>query len=635
MNKKLKLVLSIFCLCISFGFVAFAVYAATSTNYALSNTISYQIEDVYVRIQTKLYKKSTVGLVSQSDLNSQASSLEGKKHSEITGLTLVATYDEFSTYNGKIAVEPKTTGCDCDIAYSTSSTSPAFAYYIVLEIENYASEPIHAILTNNTTADINSYIYSSETINISGKSITSMVIGFALKDSTIALASTSAPFVLKINNGEFVNASGVFNLLDNSTLKVQKSYANAAEIASTTVYDNDVGGYLGFYNFEAEKINDDYSLIEISLASEYSQAIEKGAVGAMAYIVKGNYSSPMEAIGATNSDKSLLLDLLDIKSLVGGTNISFVEDLKFSIFFGVIDANDNIIEIDFTLSISLGSPVFTVLDNSTFEPVAYHGNFMTWTGTFTDENNAMLFCNFSANCEGFNCLTIDVTYPTVDGTILVREGNYATLDELAGEGSGSDYFSSVLCVSFSGSEITDSYKIYFEDLQTLNFGVFVRDDNGSVTVKLSLSNEQFNEFEYELKQDDQGDNYYEITGYTPVVRSPKKLIIPNSYTDPSTGITASVKSIGANAFEDTYSFNTLIIPETIISIGENAFDNCDGLTSVVISKSVTSIANYAFFDCSCLTTVNYTGTKEQWDNIDIAYYAGLSGFTINYNYVNN
>ena len=42
MNKKLKLVLSIFCLCISFGFVAFAVYAATSTNYALSNTISYQ-----------------------------------------------------------------------------------------------------------------------------------------------------------------------------------------------------------------------------------------------------------------------------------------------------------------------------------------------------------------------------------------------------------------------------------------------------------------------------------------------------------------------------------------------------------------------------------------------------------------
>lgn len=64
------------------------------------------------------------------------------------------------------------------------------------------------------------------------------------------------------------------------------------------------------------------------------------------------------------------------------------------------------------------------------------------------------------------------------------------MDELAGEGSGSDYYSSVLCVNFANSEITDSYKIYFEDLQTLNFGVFVREN---VTVKLSLSNEQFNE----------------------------------------------------------------------------------------------------------------------------------------------
>lgn len=48
-----------------------------------------------------------------------------------------------------------------------------------------------------------------------------------------------------------------------------------------------------------------------------------------------------------------------------------------------------------------------------------------------------------------------------------------------------------------------------------------------------------------------------------------------------------------------------------------AFENCSSLESVTIPTSVTSICAYAFNGCSGLTTVNYKGTEEQWEAIEI------------------
>ncbi len=36
---------------------------------------------------------------------------------------------------------------------------------------------------------------------------------------------------------------------------------------------------------------------------------------------------------------------------------------------------------------------------------------------------------------------------------------------------------------------------------------------------------------------------------------------------------------------------------------------------MTIPDSVTSIGNYAFYQCTSLATINYTGTKEQWNAI--------------------
>ncbi|MCH5324199.1 MAG: leucine-rich repeat protein [Eubacterium sp.] len=84
------------------------------------------------------------------------------------------------------------------------------------------------------------------------------------------------------------------------------------------------------------------------------------------------------------------------------------------------------------------------------------------------------------------------------------------------------------------------------------------------------------------------------------------IIIPNSVT-----------SIGEFAFCNCSSLTSIIIPGSVTSISESIFAGCFGLTYITINDSVTSIGYDAFYQCFDLTDVYYTGTQEQWNEIDI------------------
>ena len=82
------------------------------------------------------------------------------------------------------------------------------------------------------------------------------------------------------------------------------------------------------------------------------------------------------------------------------------------------------------------------------------------------------------------------------------------------------------------------------------------------------------------------------------------VVLPNGMT--------TINQIGLATFPN---LQTIVIPDSVTSIGRNAFYNCSSLTSITIPNSVTSIGDNVFRDCSGLKTINYTGTKGQWNAI--------------------
>lgn len=114
-----------------------------------------------------------------------------------------------------------------------------------------------------------------------------------------------------------------------------------------------------------------------------------------------------------------------------------------------------------------------------------------------------------------------------------------------------------------------------------------------------------------------------------------------NYVGTDTEITLPVNYNGQKYVINDYAFyncsklTSVTIGDGVTSIGSWAFYYCTSLTNITIPKSVTSIGEYVFCRCSSLETINYKGSKEQWDSIskDLNWDYSTGNYTINYNYV--
>ena len=124
------------------------------------------------------------------------------------------------------------------------------------------------------------------------------------------------------------------------------------------------------------------------------------------------------------------------------------------------------------------------------------------------------------------------------------------------------------------------------------------------------------------------------------------LLIPSTVT--YSGTTYPVTGITSSAFRDCTGLTSVTIPNSVTSIGDWAFSDCTNLTSLVwnadscivhiqgnsgdiypifegctnlanitIGNNVRTIGGGVFRDCTGLTMVNYMGTAEQWNSIDM------------------
>ncbi len=95
-------------------------------------------------------------------------------------------------------------------------------------------------------------------------------------------------------------------------------------------------------------------------------------------------------------------------------------------------------------------------------------------------------------------------------------------------------------------------------------------------------------------------------------------------------------------FNGCTALTSVEIPSSVQYIGENAFEGCTSLTEVTLpvtisgtpeSNDLKGIDNSAFKNCSSLAEVNFSGTKEQWKNINFGktslWREGIAASTVN------
>lgn len=80
---------------------------------------------------------------------------------------------------------------------------------------------------------------------------------------------------------------------------------------------------------------------------------------------------------------------------------------------------------------------------------------------------------------------------------------------------------------------------------------------------------------------------------------------------------AGLQSIGVNAFSGCSSLEALDLPDTLTEIQDGAFRQCKKLRTLTLPKSMQTLGSDAFEFCDSLQTVNYLGTAEEWNAVEM------------------
>ncbi len=291
--KKGKLILSLSLISLAIAILCFGVLSAVTVNYNISGNITYSIQDVFVKINTRVYK-----IAEQQD---KATVIVNVKELETTPLTSIST----SKYTlSQTMVEYDSTNADTETVTHTAKDSSGnaiqiaygdyYTYYIVINIQNLTSarSDVCAYLTDNTTGDTNSVkttnLYQN---NIASTETKNIVIAYSIKDKTSEVSNVAIDYSLKVS----YETTG---------------YTNQVEINNDTT-NKEYYITLGTYNKSAVK----WKLISLDGLNEYeytdgSDALEgrylSGAIFFTGNILYGYGYKVDESVSGLTYEKSTL-----------------------------------------------------------------------------------------------------------------------------------------------------------------------------------------------------------------------------------------------------------------------------------------------------------------------------------------
>ncbi len=344
MKKKIKMFFSLMSLCFSLAVLCFGVYSAMTVSYSITGSVSYEVNDVFVDLTTKLYMSTS------NELTTEAQQIA--KFQELTGLPtlpddLVDTgyIDQHFTYHdGQIEspgglAEFDNSGNLLPINYGsyTQGGNSAYAYYIVVEIENMGTETINAQIDlgnfegNNNT--LNSIVKADPShVEISGQKSGYLVVGLALKDATQSVEE-NFDFSVSVNPGEEADPMLYFQVghedadLSNVTMKLANSQdapaitsdASLEVLTSSQYVDKQTIDNNNVYMFTIETTNFeqciDYTDVKLNFKSDdFTYGFTQTGLSENMFVLPGNnytieseYSNIKEVINfLTNTDMESL-----------------------------------------------------------------------------------------------------------------------------------------------------------------------------------------------------------------------------------------------------------------------------------------------------------------------------------------
>ena len=238
MKRKSKLFLSLASMMFAVALLCFGVYAALSVSYGISGSVVYQVQDVFVDIETRLYSSSTV-LQYYEELEQNVNILNNDSgvknfpkdndtyspngfNAELLNKNVQGVYNH--KFSSLTDIQTQNTGTSLNLEYGLQNSINKFAYYVVVQITNLSDITLYATVdTNNLQVPENSIFYQPLMTEINGKvgqqvSKVNMIFAFALDDPTSPIDAGEFKFPVLITKDKPVDNSPML-VLDDYTMK--------------------------------------------------------------------------------------------------------------------------------------------------------------------------------------------------------------------------------------------------------------------------------------------------------------------------------------------------------------------------------------------------------------------------------
>lgn len=186
--KKFKLTMSVATMCLAIAVLCFGVFSATNVTYTIGGTISYEVEDVFVNITTKVYT-SNAQVDNVDNLKTYANMFVNQTPTSLGEYSVT----NLTEYNGKFDFNSLTSELDENNLFSPQdkinmvfgNATNAYSMYIVINIVNIADSTVYTHVnsfTNDITNVIGCTTDSDLRIFKTEESGQTIVLAYSLKD---------------------------------------------------------------------------------------------------------------------------------------------------------------------------------------------------------------------------------------------------------------------------------------------------------------------------------------------------------------------------------------------------------------------------------------------------------------------